>query len=159
VAALVTRAMRSAPVPQTLQTFSIGMEGSTDLMFARRVAEHIGSQHHGEWQRRGEITGGATECATREVPPRLYRLPVAFPRPPHVTAEVVVTEEQMLAAVPEVVAAIESYDITSVRASVGNYLVCKHIAAHTDIKVVFNGDGSDEVSADGGGWARCAATA
>lgn len=55
----------------------------------------------------------------------------------------------MLAAVPEVVAAIESYDITSVRASVGNYLVCKHIAAHTDIKVVFNGDGSDEVRGAG----------
>lgn len=48
VAALVARAMRAAPVPQTLQTFSIGMEGSTDLLFARRVAEHIGSQHHGE---------------------------------------------------------------------------------------------------------------
>jgi asparagine synthetase B (glutamine-hydrolysing) len=36
-----------------------------------------------------------------------------------------VTEADFLAAIPEVVAAIESYDITSVRASVGNYLVAK----------------------------------
>ena len=52
----------------------------------------------------------------------------------------------MFAAIPDVIAAIESYDITSVRASVGNFLVSKYIAANTDIKVVFNGDGSDEIS-------------
>jgi asparagine synthase (glutamine-hydrolysing) len=44
---------------------------------------------------------------------------------------------------------IESYDITSVRASVGNWLIGKFIKEHTDIKVVFNGDGSDEI---GGGY-------
>jgi asparagine synthase (glutamine-hydrolysing) len=57
--------------------------------------------------------------------------------------------EDFLAAIPEVVCACETYDITSVRASVGNYLVGKYIKANTDIKVVFNGDGSDEV---GGGY-------
>jgi asparagine synthase (glutamine-hydrolysing) len=44
-----------------------------------------------------------------------------------------------------VIQAIESYDITTVRASVGNYLVSKAIKDQTDCKVVFNGDGSDEV--------------
>jgi asparagine synthase (glutamine-hydrolysing) len=36
-----------------------------------------------------------------------------------------------------------------VRASVGNWLIGKYIKEHTDIKVVFNGDGSDEI---GGGY-------
>lgn len=63
--------------------------------------------------------------------------------------EIVVTPEDFLAAIPDVIKAIESYDITSVRASVGNWLLGKYIKEHTDIKVVFNGDGSDEV---GGGY-------
>ena len=62
---------------------------------------------------------------------------------------VVVTPEDFLAAIPQVIHDIESYDITSVRASVGNWLIGKYIKANTDIKVVFNGDGSDEV---GGGY-------
>jgi asparagine synthase (glutamine-hydrolysing) len=62
---------------------------------------------------------------------------------------ILVRPEDFLAAIPEVVRAIESYDITTVRASVGNYLVGKFIRENTDIKVVFNGDGSDEV---GGGY-------
>ena len=41
--------------------------------------------------------------------------------------------------------AIESYDITTVRASVGNYLVGKYISENTDCKVIFNGDGSEEI--------------
>jgi len=44
-----------------------------------------------------------------------------------------------------VIQAIESYDTTSVRASIGNYLLGKHIAAHSQAKVIFNGDGSDEL--------------
>lgn len=59
--------------------------------------------------------------------------------------EVVMTPQQFFAAIPEVIRSIESYDITTVRASVGNYLVSKEIKAKTNCKVVFNGDGSDEV--------------
>jgi asparagine synthase (glutamine-hydrolysing) len=59
--------------------------------------------------------------------------------------EIVMTPEQFFEAIPEVIQAIESYDITTVRASVGNYLVSKEIRARTDCKVVFNGDGSDEI--------------
>ena len=40
---------------------------------------------------------------------------------------------------------IESYDTTTVRASVGNYLVSKFIAENSNCKVIFNGDGADEV--------------
>lgn len=59
--------------------------------------------------------------------------------------EVTVTSDDMFNAIPEVVKAIETYDTTTVRASVGNYLVCKHIKDNCDAKVVFNGDGADEV--------------
>jgi asparagine synthase (glutamine-hydrolysing) len=59
--------------------------------------------------------------------------------------EIIATPDEFFEAIPEVIRAIESYDITSVRASVGNYLVCKKIHSTTDCKVVFNGDGSDEV--------------
>jgi asparagine synthase (glutamine-hydrolysing) len=63
--------------------------------------------------------------------------------------EIVVTPEDFQRAVPEVVKAIESYDITTVRASVGNWMVGKYIKENTDCKVIFNGDGSDEI---GGGY-------
>ena len=59
---------------------------------------------------------------------------------------ITVSQEKFFGAIPEVVAAIESYDTTTVRASVGNYLVAKSIAEISDAKVVFNGDGSDEVT-------------
>ena len=59
--------------------------------------------------------------------------------------EIVVTENEFFKAIPEVIKAIESYDTTTVRASVGNYLVAKHIKNNTDCKVIFNGDGADEL--------------
>jgi len=55
--------------------------------------------------------------------------------------QIVVSEETFINAIPEVIKAIESFDTTSVRASVGNYLVAKYIKEHSDAKVIFNGDG------------------
>jgi len=60
--------------------------------------------------------------------------------------EVLLTEEEFFKAIPEVIYNIESYDTTTVRASVGNYLVSKYISDHSDSKVIFNGDGSDELT-------------
>ena len=54
-------------------------------------------------------------------------------------------ESEFLNAIPEVIYAIESDDTTTVRASVGNWLISKYIKENSDAKVVFNGDGSDEV--------------
>ena len=51
-----------------------------------------------------------------------------------------------LNAIDETIWRTESYDTTTVRASVGNWLVSKHISENSDVKVVFNGDGSDEVT-------------
>ena len=51
------------------------------------------------------------------------------------------TEEDFLKSISDVIYNIESYDTTTVRASVGNYLIAKYIKENTDIVVVFNGDG------------------
>ena len=59
--------------------------------------------------------------------------------------EILVTPDDFFRAVPDVIWAIESYDITSVRASIGNWMVAKAIRNKSQAKVVFNGDGSDEV--------------
>ena len=59
--------------------------------------------------------------------------------------EIIMTPDDFFSAIPQVIHDIESYDITTVRASVGNWLVAREIARKTDCKVIFNGDGSDEV--------------
>ena len=91
--------------PNTLNTFSIGMKGSTDLKYAKMAAEHIKTKHH----------------------------------------NIELTTEDFLNAIEETIYVIESYDITTVRASVGNYLVGKYIKENTDCKVIYNGDGSEEI--------------
>lgn len=59
--------------------------------------------------------------------------------------EVEVDIEEALRVVDNVIETCETFDITTVRASVWEYLLAKYIAEHTDCKVVFNGDGADEV--------------
>lgn len=59
--------------------------------------------------------------------------------------EVVVRECDMFNAIIPVIKALESCDTTTVRASLGNYLIGKHIRMHSKAKVIFNGDGSDEL--------------
>jgi asparagine synthase (glutamine-hydrolysing) len=59
--------------------------------------------------------------------------------------EIIVTEEEMFDAIPKVIEAIESYDTTTIRASIGNYLLGKYISENSEAKVIFNGDGSDEL--------------
>ena len=89
-----------------LETFSIGLPNSTDLIYAKKVAKYLGTNH----------------------------------------TEIILTEDDFFNAIPDVIEKIESYDTTTVRASVGNYLVSKYISEHSNAKVIFNGDGSDEVT-------------
>ena len=88
-----------------IETYSIGLQNSEDLKYAKQVAEYLGTKH----------------------------------------TEIIVTEKQMIEAIPDVIYAIESYDTTTIRASIGNYLLGKYISEHSDAKVIFNGDGSDEL--------------
>lgn len=89
----------------TLETFSIGLEGSEDLKYSQLVADHIKSNH----------------------------------------TQIVLSKEDFLNAIPNVIYDIESYDTTTVRASVGNWLIGKYIKEHSKAKVVLNGDGADEL--------------
>ncbi len=59
--------------------------------------------------------------------------------------EVIITRDDVIQALPEVVAALGTYDITTIRASVGMYLVCRAIHKTTDIRVLLTGEVSDEL--------------
>ncbi len=59
--------------------------------------------------------------------------------------EVIITREDVLKALPDVVALLGTYDITTIRASIGMYLVCKAIHETTDIRVILTGEISDEL--------------
>ena len=59
--------------------------------------------------------------------------------------EVYFSPDEGLAAIDRVLDITESWDITTIRASVGQMLLGAYISTHTDIKVILNGDGADEV--------------
>ena len=52
----------------------------------------------------------------------------------------------MLEAIEPTIRQIESYDTTTVRASVPMYLLSKYIRETTSIKVILSGEGADELS-------------
>jgi len=53
--------------------------------------------------------------------------------------------EEGLANIENVIWSLESYDTTTVRASVPMWLLSKYISEHTDCKVILSGEGSDEL--------------
>ena len=59
--------------------------------------------------------------------------------------EVIMTEEEVLESLETVVELLGTWDITTIRASMGMYLVCKAIHKHTDIRVILTGEISDEL--------------
>ena len=59
--------------------------------------------------------------------------------------EVIISKKDVLEALPDVVKLLGTYDITTIRASIGMYLVCKFIHEHTDLRVLLTGEISDEL--------------
>ena len=59
--------------------------------------------------------------------------------------EVIINERDVLDALPTVVELLGTWDITTIRASIGMYLVCKWIHEHTDVRVLLTGEISDEL--------------
>ena len=55
------------------------------------------------------------------------------------------TREEVLAALPEVIRILGTWDITTIRASLGMYLCCKKIHETTDVRVLMTGEISDEL--------------
>lgn len=87
-----------------LHSFAVGLEGSPDLIAAKKAADYIGTIHH----------------------------------------EVHFTIQEALDALPDVIYHIETYDITTVRASTPMYLLARVIKS-MGIKMVLSGEGSDEL--------------
>jgi asparagine synthase (glutamine-hydrolysing) len=89
-----------------INTMCIGLEGGTDEVYAKKVAEHIKSNH----------------------------------------SHIICTEEEFLdAAKNKVVKVVESYDITTIRASTPQLESAIKIKEKTNCKVVIIGDYSDEI--------------
>ena len=59
--------------------------------------------------------------------------------------EITCHNEDFISSIPDVIKDVESYDTTTVRASTGNWNVAKYIKENSDAKVIFNGDGADEL--------------
>ncbi len=87
-----------------LHSFAIGLEGSPDLVAARKVADHIRTVHH----------------------------------------EIHITVQEGLDAVRDVIYYLETYDVTTVRASTPMYLMARVIRS-MGVKMVLSGEGADEV--------------
>ncbi|MBR0469496.1 MAG: asparagine synthase B [Mogibacterium sp.] len=91
---------------EPIKTFAIGMDtDAIDLKYAKKVAEHIGSDH----------------------------------------CEVIINRQDVLDTLEDVIYLLGTYDITTIRASIGMYLVCKAIHEQTDIRVILTGEISDEL--------------
>ena len=98
-----TGSLKDAWWPQ-LHSFAVGLEGSPDLIAAKKAADFIGTVHH----------------------------------------EVHFTIQEALDALEDVIYHIETYDITTVRASTPMYLLARVIKS-MGIKMVLSGEGSDEL--------------
>ena len=59
--------------------------------------------------------------------------------------EVYMTPEEVISSLEELIHLLGTYDITTIRASVGMYLVCKAIHEQTDLRVLLTGEISDEL--------------
>jgi asparagine synthase (glutamine-hydrolysing) len=98
-----TEDLKDAWWPQ-LHSFAVGLKDSTDLIAARKVADHIGTIHH----------------------------------------EVTFTIQEGLDALRDVIYHIETYDVTTIRASTPMYLLARVIKS-MGVKMVLTGEGSDEL--------------
>lgn len=87
-----------------LHSFAVGLEGSPDLVAARKVADYIGTVHH----------------------------------------EVHFTIQEGLDTIRDVIYHIETYDVTTVRASTPMCLLARVIRS-MGIKMVLSGEGADEI--------------
>lgn len=59
--------------------------------------------------------------------------------------ELIMTKQEVLEALEEVIAELATYDITTIRASMGMYLICKKIRQTSDVRVLLTGEISDEL--------------
>ena len=59
--------------------------------------------------------------------------------------EIIITKEDVISSLETVISILGTFDITTVRASMGMYLICKAIHETTDVRVLLTGEISDEL--------------
>ena len=60
-------------------------------------------------------------------------------------SEIIITADDVINSLEDVISALGTFDITTVRASIGMYLICKAIHERTDVRVLLTGEISDEL--------------
>ena len=103
IASLLTQELNKKGI--RLKTFSVGFPDSTDIIYARKVAEYLNTDHN----------------------------------------ELIITYDTALSYIPAVIKKIGSYDTTTIRASTPMYILCEWINKNFKEKVIFSGEGSDEI--------------
>jgi len=91
--------------PSSIETFSIGLQDSEDLKYAKRLSNYLETTHH----------------------------------------EIIVSEKDIIDAIPDVIKIIETYDLHTIRNGVINYLLGKYIKENSKAKIIFGGNGADEL--------------
>lgn len=59
--------------------------------------------------------------------------------------EIIITKDDVISSLETVIHLLGTFDITTIRASMGMYLICKAIHEQTDIRVLLTGEISDEL--------------
>ena len=103
IASILSREMKKQG--KKLTTFSVGFHDSTDLVYARKVANFLDTDHH----------------------------------------EYVIQYEDAIQYIPAVIKKLGSYDTTTIRASTPMYMLCEWINQKFPHRVIFSGEGSDEL--------------
>jgi len=103
VASILSKELESSGI--RLKTFSVGFPDSTDIVYARKVAEYLHTDHH----------------------------------------ELIIDYKDALEYIPTVIKKLGSFDTTTIRASTPMYMLCEWINKNFKEKVIFSGEGSDEI--------------
>ena len=59
--------------------------------------------------------------------------------------EIIINRDMVISSLEEVIRLLGTWDITTIRASMGMYLLCKAIHEQTDVRVLLTGEISDEL--------------
>ncbi|QRW26977.1 asparagine synthase [Rhizoctonia solani] len=142
-----------------------GLDSSLIAAIAARETEKVALAQLAVRQKRIEaMSGTATpkdllvdEAATLAAWPQLHSFSIGLPNSPDLLAarkaaaflgtvhhEYTFTVQEGLDAIPEVIYHLETYDVTTVRASTPMYLLSRKIKA-MGVKMVLSGEGSDEI--------------
>ncbi|KAF3794216.1 Asparagine synthetase glutamine-hydrolyzing 2 [Nymphaea thermarum] len=136
VASVASRHLAKANVAKQwgsqLHTFCIGLKGSPDLKAAKEVADYLGTFHH-----EFEFTVQASSLLLKLT--KLLFLDFVM-----CLSDTSFSFQEGIDALEEVIYHIETYDVTTVRASTPMFLMSRKIKS-LGVKMVLSGEGSDEI--------------